>query len=120
MNIYDTANRLAKEIQESKEYLEYKSAKQKVEHNAELKKQIEEFEKIRYDVQILTMKAQTEGQTEESKQAAEEKTNKLQEMYAILTKYSEIKQYFDCEVKFNVMLADVNKIIAESVKDVLM
>ena len=32
---------------------------------------------------------------------------------------SEIKEYFDLEVKFNVMIADVNKIIAEAVQDVL-
>ena len=30
-----------------------------------------------------------------------------------------IKEYFDIEVRFNIMLADVNKIISESVKDLL-
>ena len=30
-----------------------------------------------------------------------------------------IKKYFDMEVRFNVMLADINKIIGEAVKDVL-
>ena len=35
-------------------------------------------------------------------------------MYTILLQEKEIKEYFDLEVKFNVMLADVNKIIAES------
>ena len=29
------------------------------------------------------------------------------------------KEYFDLEVKINVMIADINKIIAESIKDVL-
>ena len=32
---------------------------------------------------------------------------------------SVIKEYFDLEVKFNIMIADVNKIIAEAIKDVL-
>ncbi len=40
-------------------------------------------------------------------------------MYQILVEDKEIKEYFDLEVKFNVMIADVNKIIAEAVKDVL-
>ena len=31
----------------------------------------------------------------------------------------EIKKYFDAEMQFNVMIADINKIIAEAVKDVL-
>ena len=30
-----------------------------------------------------------------------------------------VKEYFDAEVKFNVLLADVNKIIGDAVKDVL-
>ena len=40
-------------------------------------------------------------------------------MYQILVADKEIKEYFDLEVKFNVMVADINKIIAESIKDVL-
>jgi len=44
---------------------------------------------------------------------------KLQELYTILINNKEIKEYFDLEVKFNVMVADVNKIIAEAIKDVL-
>ena len=41
---------------------------------------------------------------------------KLQEMYNILNNDKKIKEYFDIEVRFNIMLADVNKIISESVK----
>ena len=44
---------------------------------------------------------------------------KLQQLYTILVENKEIKEYFDLEVKFNVMVADVNKIIAEAIKDVL-
>lgn len=110
MNVYDTANKLASEIKASKEYLDYKKAKQNIESNIELKSKVEEFEKTRYEVQLLTM--QGEG-------SLDEKNKKLQEMYIALVENKEIKDYFDLEVKFNVMLADVNKIIAESVKDVL-
>ena len=110
MNVYDTANRLAQEIRTSNEYVEYKKAKQAIESNADLKQKVDEFEKIRYDVQVLSM---------QGKQVDEEKNKKLQEMYTILIQNKDIKEYFDLEVKFNVMLADINKIIAESVKDVL-
>ena len=48
-----------------------------------------------------------------------EKMKKLQEMYNILNADKQIKEYFDMEVRFNIMLADVNKIISESVKDIL-
>ena len=110
MNVYDTANKLAQEIRSSEEYKEFKNAKEKINSNPEMKKKIEDFEKLRYDVQVLAI---------EGKQADEEKNKKLQEMYTILLQEKEIKEYFDLEIKFNVMIADVNKIIAESVQDVL-
>ena len=110
MNVYDTANRLASEIRSSEEFTKYKEAKQKIDANSDLKKKIDDFEKLRYDIQVLAM---------QGKDVEEEKNKKLQEMYSILIEEKEIKDYFDLEVKFNVMLADVNKIIAESVKDVL-
>ena len=110
MNVYDTANRLAGEIRSSEEFTKYKEAKQKINENPELKQKIDDFEKLRYDIQVLAM---------QGKEVEEEKNKKLQEMYTILIEQKEIKEYFDLEVKFNIMLADVNKIIAESVKDVL-
>ena len=110
MNVYDTANKLASEIRSSEEYTKFKDAKKNLESNNELKTKIEEFEKIRYEVQVLAM---------QGKEVEEEKNKKLQEMYAILIENKEIKEYFDLEVKFNVMVADVNKIIAEAIKEVL-
>ncbi|MFR2535341.1 MAG: YlbF family regulator [Clostridia bacterium] len=110
MNVYDTANQLAKEIRQSPEYVQYKTIKGHIEENIELKQKIDDFEKLRYDIQVLAMKGE---------EVAQEKNKKLQEMYTILIQNKEIKEYFDLEVKFNVMLADVNKIIAESVQDVL-
>lgn len=110
MNIYDTANKLASEIKASEEYKKYREAKENINNNPELKQKIDEFEKLRYDIQVLAM---------QGKEAGEEKNKKLQEMYTILIGEKQIKEYFDLEVKFNVMLADVNKIIAEAVQEVL-
>lgn len=110
MNIYDTANRLAQEIRSSDEYLGYKKLKDSLMANLDTKKKIEDFEKLRYEIQLM----QYTGEEKD-----EEKNKKLQEMYKILIEDKQIKEYFDLEVKFNVMIADVNKIIAEAIKDVL-
>ncbi len=108
-NIYDTANKLAQEMKESEEFKQYKEAREKVLANPELKNKIEEFEKLRYDVQVLSMEKGSEDP---------EKMKKLQEMYVMLVEDKEIKEYFDLEVRFNVMVADVNKIIAESMEEI--
>ena len=109
MYVYDEANNLAKAIQGSKEYKEYEAIKNKVSSDLEMKKKIDDFEKLRYDVQAMAFQGRQD----------EEKTKKLQEMYTILNEDKRIKEYFDIEVRFNIMLADVNRIISESVKDLI-
>ena len=49
----------------------------------------------------------------------EEKLRHVQELYGQLIQNQEASKYFDAEVKFNVMIADINKIIGEAIKDVL-
>lgn len=110
MNVYDEVNGLAKAIKESKEYLEYKQAKALLMADPELKQKVDEFEKIRYEEQLLAMQGEKQS---------EEKMKKLQELYQILVKDNMVKDYFDKEVRFNVLIADVNKIIGDAIKDVL-
>ena len=110
MQVYDTANRLAQEIRDSEEYKAFKKLKDEIYNNPEKKQKVEDFEKLRYEVQLMEY-------TGEKKD--EEKNKKLEEMYTTLVENKDIKEYFDLEVKFNIMIADVNKIIAEAIKDVL-
>ena len=110
MNVYDTANKLAQEIKTSEEYVTYKKAKEYIDLKPELKEKIMDFQKLRYETQISVMQTGKED---------EEKLKKVQELYAELVQIDEVKKYFDTELKFNVMLADVNKIISEAVEDVI-
>ena len=108
--IYDTANQLAKEIQQSEEYMTYKIAKEAINLNFELKNKIEEFEKARYDAQIVALQT---GKDDEAKM------RHVQELYGELIQNQEASKYFDAEMKFNILIADVNKIIGEAVQGLL-
>lgn len=108
MNVYDTANKLALELKQSDEYLNYKKVKLNL--TQDLKDKIIEFEKIRYEVQVIAMQT---GKNDE------EKSRKMQELYIELIKNDEAKKFFEAETKFNIILADVNKIIGDAVVDVL-
>lgn len=110
MNVYDTANRLAQEIKQSEEYITFKTAKEAINLNYELKQQIEEFEKARYDAQIVAIQT---GKEEK------EKIKHVQEIYVKIIQNEEAKKYFDAEVKFNIMIADVNKIIGEAIQGLI-
>lgn len=110
MNIYDTANRLASELKASEEYVNYKMAREVINLRPDLKDEISKFEQLRYEVQINQMQT---GKVDE------EKMKQIQEIYSRIIEIDEIKKYFDAELKFNVLLADVNKIIGDAVKDLV-
>ncbi|MBP3464379.1 MAG: YlbF family regulator [Clostridia bacterium] len=110
VNVYDSVNNLADAIKKSKEYSEYKEIKEKIMKDQDTKTKIDEFEKIRYEEQVLALQGEKQS---------EEKMKKLQELYTILVKNPDVKDYFDKEVRFNIMIADINKIIGEAIKDVL-
>ena len=110
MNVYDTANKLAEEIKLSEEYVSFKKSKTELENNIELKSKIKEFEQKRQQMQILTI---------QGIEPTEEKTQEIQNMYTELLKDEKAKEYFETEMKFSVLIADVNKIIGDAIKDVL-
>lgn len=110
MNVYDTANKLASEIKSSSEFTEYKKIKEEVSQNPELEEKINQFEKIRYEIQLNSIKGDKQDDS---------KAEEIQKLYVELIQNEKVKQYFDTELKFNVLLADVNKIIAEAVRDVI-
>ncbi len=110
MNVYDTANQLAKEIKQAEEYVNFEMAKQAINRMPEYKTKIAEFEKIRYKEQLNSIQ---NGKTDEKSMM------KIQNLYKELIEIPEIKKYFDAEFKFNIMLGDVNKIISEAVKDLI-
>lgn len=110
MNIYDTANKLAFEIKESEEYKRFKELKEEIKQEEEISKKIHEFEKIRYEVQIASI---------QGIQGENEKAEELQKMYVELIQNEKVREYFEVELKFNIILTDINKIIGEAVEDVL-
>ena len=100
INIYTSKVYLEREHKNLKQYL-----------LDEKKNKIEKFEHLRYEIQIKSMQGGVEN--------LQEQNELLQQEYGKLLQDEELKKYFDAEVKFNIMLADINKIIAESVRDVL-
>ncbi len=114
MEIYDTANRLAEEIRNSKQYKDLKRAKDELMANAEKRQMIIDFEELKKEVQIMEMQRQNNEPIDE-----QSKKEKLITMYNVLIQNKDIKDYFDYEIAFNQLMVDINKIIGSSIKDVL-
>ena len=110
MKVYDLANDLANEIKQSEEYITYRTTKDAINLNYELKRKIDEFENARYEAQIIALQTGKDD---------EQKMKHVQELYGELIQNEEASKYFDAEIKFNVLIADVNKIIGNVVQDLL-
>lgn len=114
MEIYDTANKLAEELKNSKQYKDLKGDKEKLLQDENKKASIVEFEKLKQEVQLMELKRSQSKPIDE-----EEKKQKLARMYNVLIENKDIKEYFDYEIAFNQLMVDVNKIIGTAIKDVL-
>ena len=110
MNIYDKANKLAAELKQTDEYKAYKNSKQQIESNAEVKSKIDEFDKLRVEAQKAMLKGEAN---------ANELSVKLQNLYTELYQNEIAKNYLEAEMRFSVMVTDINKIISEAIKDVI-
>ncbi len=110
MNIYDTANKLAAELKQTDEYKAYKNSKQQIESNAEVKSKIDDFDKLRVEAQKAMLKGEAN---------ANELSVKLQNLYTELYQNEIAKNYLEAEMRFSVMVTDINKIISEAIKDVI-
>ena len=114
MEVYDAANKLAREIKESKQYINLKKAKEALMNDANKRQMIIEFEELKKEVQLMEIKRQENKEIDEK-----DKKEKLVRMYNVLIENKDIKEYFDYEIAFNQMMIDINKIIGTSIKDVL-
>ena len=110
MNPYDKVKELVKAIKESKEAKEYLALKEELYTDISNKEMIKDFREKQVEVQSLLM---------QGKEADAEKMEKLQSLYQILASNAKIKEFFDKEVAFDVMLSDVYKIIGEALKDII-
>ena len=110
MNPYDKVHELVRALKESNEVIEYLALKDELYKDEKNKAMIKDFREKQIEVQTLLM---------QGKEAEQEKIEKLQGLYTILASNVKIKEFFDKEVAFDVMLSDIYKIIGEGLKDII-
>ncbi len=114
MEIYDTANKLAEEIKNSTQYKNLKNSKENLFSDPQKKELIEEFEKLKQEVQLMEIKRANNQEIDE-----EDKKVKVAKLYNVLIENKDIKEYFDYEIEFSKMMTDINKIIGDAIKEVI-
>ncbi len=110
MNFYDKVHELVrcfKNTEEYKNYIELKNEIKKDEKDASLVKEFKEKQtKIQMDY-INTGKMNEEMQKE------------LENTYSLLIQSENIRKFLEAEIKLNVLLADMQKIMGEGIKEII-
>lgn len=105
MLVYDTANKLAKEIQESAEYKEYIGLKEKVMADEQTKSLLKDYKKLQLEAQAAYI-----GGSEPSA----ESMDKLKKLGEVLAFNHDVTDYFAAEYKFQTLVSDVYNIIGSA------
>ena len=108
MSVYDTATKLASEIKNSKEYLDFVDNMKIIKENKNYENLLSEYKKTQYNLQIATMN---------NKKLDKKTLKKMEEIQNKIRHNDQIYNYILSEEKFNIMMDNINKIIANTIKE---
>jgi cell fate (sporulation/competence/biofilm development) regulator YlbF (YheA/YmcA/DUF963 family) len=110
MNLYDKAHELARAIRNSQEFQELKQAKEKVDQDPDAKRMLEDFRKRQWDLEAKMMTGN---------QPTQEERDALQKLHDVIQMHQAIRNYLQAEYRFSVIVGDVQKIIGESIREII-
>ena len=108
MSVYDTATKLASEIRNSKEYLDFVDNMKIIKKNKNYENLLSEYKKTQYNLQLATMN---------NKKLDKKTLKKMEEIQNKIRHNDQIYNYILSEEKFNIMMDNINKIIANTIKE---
>lgn len=110
MNFYDKVHELVRELKDTEEYTTYIKIKEEIKQNQELYNKVKSF-KDRQRVQHMKYLS--------GEKTPDEEMSDLQNTYSVLIQEELIAKFFQAEIKLDVLLADIQKILGEGIKDIV-
>ena len=110
MNFYDKVNEMIRCYKDTDEYKKFIELKNKIKEDTESYQKLKEFKEKQSAQQINYMQ---NGKVDENNQ------KELENLYSIIVKNDDIRALLEQEMKLNIMLADVQKALADAVKDLV-
>ena len=110
MNFYDKIHALVKDLKETPEYVNYMAVKSKVKADEKLNGMIKSFKERQREEHIKYLNGQ---------QLDEQAKNDLQQQYSLIIQNPIAVEFFQAEIKLDVLLADLQKILSEGFKDIV-
>ena len=110
MNFYDKIHELTRSFKETEEYKKYIELKNRIKLNEDDYSKLKEFKEKQAKQQVEYM---TKGNADEATQ------KELENLYSILVQKEDIRKLLENEMRLNIMLADMQKIMGETVKEIV-
>lgn len=110
MNFYDKIHALVKDLKDTPEYVNYMAIKEKVKADVELTEKIKNFRDRQRAEQLKYINGT---------EMDENVKNELQQQYSLIIQNPLAVEFFQAEIKLDVLLADMQKILGEGLKDVV-
>lgn len=110
MNFYDKIHALVKDLKDTPEYVNYMAIKSKVKSDVQLAEKIRSFRERQRAEQLKYINGT---------QMDEATKNDLQQQYSLIIQNPLAVEFFQAEIKLDVLLADMQKILGEGLKDVV-
>ena len=106
MLVYDRAHELARALKQSEEYQSYLRAQERIQGDESAKKMLSDLRARQWQLQA----AQLAGQ-----EVPQDQPRQVEKLYEVVSYHPGLRDLLQAEYRLGKMLADVQKIIAESV-----
>ena len=110
MNFYDNINNLVAAFKNTDEYKEYMRLKKEMKADEKTYNMLKDFKDKQNEVQISYLNGE---------EVSKEKQEEMQNLYSIVAQNDSCRKVLECEMKINIILADLQKAIGEAVEELV-
>lgn len=110
MNFYDKVHEMVRAFKDTPEFREYVELKNKLKEEKDAYDRLKDFKEIQKNYQMEYI---------DGKEQSKEKLDEMQNLYSIVIQNETSRKLLENEMKINVMLADMQKIIGDALKDIV-
>ena len=110
MNFQENINKLVESFKETQEYKEYLDLKENLKKNNEVYNMLKDFKEKQNEVQISYLNG---------KDISKEKQQEMENLYSIVIQNDDCRKILECEMKINIILADLQKSMGEAIEELV-
>ena len=110
MNFYDKVHEMVRAFKDTPEFRDYVELKNKLKEEKDAYDRLKDFKERQKNYQMEYI---------DGKEQSKEKLEEMQNLYSIVIQNETSRKLLENEMKINVMLADMQKIIGDALKDII-